>query len=155
MTNELQAGIVSALMLVFLKETYPVVLLERKAARLRKSTGNSNLRSTMTVSASPAELFKRAVFRPLKMLISPIVFLLSTYMAFVYGLLYLLFTTITEVFIDTYGFSQGVSGLAYLGLGVGMMLGLVSFGIASDRLLKRLSAKNGGGGCSPSPFFFY
>ena len=65
-------------------------------------------------------------------------------MAFVYGLLYLLFTTITEVFIDTYGFSQGASGLAYLGLGVGMLMGLVAFGMTSDKLIKRLSARNGG-----------
>jgi predicted MFS family arabinose efflux permease len=131
-------------MLVFLKETYPIVLLERKAARLRKSTGNPNLRSSMTLQISPAALFKRTLFRPIRMFLSPIVLTLSTYMAFVYGLLYLLFTTITEVFINTYGFSQGVSGLAYLGLGIGMMLGLVSFGITSDKLIKRLSAKNGG-----------
>lgn len=78
------------------------------------------------------------------MLISPIVLLLSTYMAFVYGLLYLLFTTISEVFIGTYGFSQGISGLAFLGLGIGMMFGLVAFGLASDKLMKRMTAKNGG-----------
>jgi predicted MFS family arabinose efflux permease len=80
----------------------------------------------------------------MKMLIfSPIVLALSTYMAFVYGLLYLLFTTITGVFTRTYGFSQGLAGLSFLGLGVGMMLGLVMFGLASDRILKRLSAADG------------
>jgi hypothetical protein len=60
-------------------------------------------------------------------------------MAFIYGILYLLFTTISSVFIGKYGFSQGSSGLAFLGLGVGMMLGLVAFGIASDKIIKKLS----------------
>ncbi|KAH6672043.1 multidrug resistance protein [Halenospora varia] len=138
------AGVLSIAMFLFLNETYPVILLEKKAARLRKETGNTNLRSALTMDIPPAELFKRTIFRPIRMLLSPIVFLLSTYMAFVYGLLYLLFTTISGVFIGTYGFSQGISGLAFLGLGIGMMVGLVSFGLVSDKLMKKMTAKNGG-----------
>ena len=72
---------------------------------------------------------------------SPIVLLLSIDMAIVYGYLYLLFTTITEVFQSTYHFSQGSVGLTYLGLGIGMFLGLGIFGAASDYILKRQSAK--------------
>jgi hypothetical protein len=34
---------------------------------------------------------------------------------FIYGLLYLFFTTIPSVFTQKYGFSVGLSGLAYLG----------------------------------------
>jgi len=142
--NTSQAGILTVAMLFFLKETYPVVLLERKAARLRKSTGNPNLRSAFTLDVSPSELFKRTFFRPTKMLMSPIVFLLSTHMAFVYGVLYLIFTTIPVVFTETYGFSGGTAGLAYLGLGIGMCLGLLVFGFSSDKLMQRLSAENGG-----------
>lgn len=131
-------------MLIFLQETYPVVLLERKAARLRKSTGNLNLKSSLALEISPSELFKQTIFRPLKMFISPIVLLLSIYMAFVYGILYLLLTTLTQVFIQTYGFSRGVAGLSYLGLGVGMVIGLVVFSLTSDRGMQRLAAANGG-----------
>jgi hypothetical protein len=131
-------------MVIFLSETYPPVLLERKAAALRKSTGNPHYRSILERDLPHRELFKRTIFRPLRMLVSPIVFLLSLYMAFVYGLLYLLFTTISEVFVSIYGFSQGISGLAFLGLGFGMMAGLVAFGIVSDKLLKSMTAKNGG-----------
>jgi predicted MFS family arabinose efflux permease len=144
MPNMSQAGILTVAMLVFLKETYPVVLLERKAARLRKSTGNPNLRSALTLDLSPAELFRRTFFRPVKMLMSQIVLLLSAYMALVYGILYLLFTTISQVFTETYDFSRGTDGLAYLGLGIGMMVGLGAFGFTSDKIMQRLSAKNGG-----------
>ena len=70
---------------------------------------------------------------------SPIVLALSTYMAVVYGYLYLLFTTITEVYEGQYRFSQGTVGLTYLGIGVGSMLGVIVFGIASDKILKAKS----------------
>jgi MFS family permease len=131
-------------MFIFLRETYGRTLLYQKAKRLRKETGNPNLRSALDLGLTHEELFKKSIFRPVKMLIfSPIVLALSVYMSFVYGLLYLLFTTITSVFVKTYGFSQGLSGLAFLGLGIGMMIGLVMFGAASDRILKSLSAVNG------------
>ena len=70
---------------------------------------------------------------------SPIVLALSTYMAVVYGYLYLLFTTITEVYEGQYRFSQGTVGLTYLGIGVGSMMGVIIFGIASDKILKAKS----------------
>jgi MFS family permease len=131
-------------MFFFLRETYEITLLNQKAARLRKETGNPNLRSALDLGLTTRALFKKSIVRPMKMLLfSPIVLALSTYMAFVYGLLYLLFTTITGVFTTTYGFSQGLSGLSFLGLGIGMLIGLTMFGVASDRILKHLTAKNG------------
>lgn len=123
-----------------LRETYPPIILERKAKKLRKETGNENLRSKLASPLSPAALFKVSIVRPMKLLIfSPIVLALSTYMAVVYGYLYLLFTTITEVYENQYHFSQGSVGLTYLGIGVGSMFGVVIFGIASDRILKAKS----------------
>lgn len=141
----IQAGAISLSALYFLRESYPPVLLERKAARLRKETGNPNLRSKLASGLTPRQLFKLAIVRPTKFLIfSPIVLLLSTYMAVVYGYLYLLFTTITEVYEKQYSFSPGTVGLTYLGIGVGALGGTVIFGIASDKTVKYLTAKHGG-----------
>jgi MFS family permease len=132
-------------MLVFLRETYAPRILELKARRLRKETGNPNLRSKLDTGLAPRELLIRSIVRPSKMLIfSPIVLLLSLYMAVVYGYLYLLFTTMTGVFEQTYHFSPSNVGLAYLGLGIGMFLGLVITGLTSDLGVKILSARNGG-----------
>ena len=125
-----------------LSESYPTTILEQKAKKLRKETGNQSLRSLLHSGLTPFNLFKRSIIRPAKMLFfSPIVLLLSIDMAVVYGYLYLLFTTITEVFQSRYHFSQGSVGLTYLGLGIGMFLGLAIFGAASDYILKRQSAK--------------
>lgn len=106
-------------------------------------SNNPDLRGKYTSTLAPLAVFKLAIARPLKLLIfSPIVLALSTFMAIVYGYLYLLFTTITEVFESSYGFSSGAVGLTYLGIGIGMLMGLLIFGIASDRIVKSKS-KNG------------
>lgn len=128
---------------MFLKETYPPILLERKAKRLRQESSNPNLRPKLGSDLSKRDRFESAIVRPLKLLIlSPIVLALSTFMAVVYGYLYLLFTTMTEVFESTYGFSSGAVGLTYLGIGIGSFMGLFVFGAASDRIVKHKS-KNG------------
>ena len=75
---------------------------------------------------------------------TPIVSLLCLYAAFVYGLLYLLLTTITQVFIEVYGWSLGKSGLAYLGLGVGFLLGVAIVGGTANRLVVKAAQNNNG-----------
>jgi MFS family permease len=128
--------------LIFLRETYEPVLLLKRTRRLQKETGNTQLRSKLDQGIPMSEYFKRALIRPSKMLVfSPIVLLLSIYMAVVYGYLYLLFTTLTDVFETTYHFSQGEVGLSFLGIGIGSMIGLIIFGALSDRIMKRMSAK--------------
>lgn len=157
------AGAFSILLFIFSRETYAPVLLERKAARLRKETGNPNLRSKLASNIPPREVFIRSIMRPMKMLFfSPIVFLMSLYVAVNYGILYLLFTTLTFVFegqckhypntntkrniplivlppLDH--FSSGAVGLSFLGTGVGMIGGMVVLGIVSDRIIKKHVAK--------------
>ncbi|KAF7623683.1 hypothetical protein AFLA_007410 [Aspergillus flavus NRRL3357] len=95
--------------------------------------------------ASTGQFLKQSLVRPMLLLVkSPIVLLLSTYMSLIYGVLYLFFTTISSVFTEQYGFSTGLSGLAYLGIGVGFMLGLVFVAGTNDRIMLKLAARNGG-----------
>jgi hypothetical protein len=75
---------------------------------------------------------------------SPIIFLLSLYMSVAYGLLYLLFTTITQVFIETYGWDPDICGLAYIGLGIGFLCGLVLVARVSDATVVRMTKANDG-----------
>lgn len=137
-----QSGAITITAFIFLRESYPPVLLERKAQKLRKETGNQELRSKLASPYTPKEVFKMSIIRPLKMLcLSPIVLATSIFIAVVYGYLYLLFTTLTNVFENTYHFSSGTVGLTYLGIGLGSMLGLVLFGSVSDRIVKAKSAR--------------
>lgn len=124
-------------------ETYAPTLLEERAARLRKETSEPAYQSKFTSTLPPRTVFKRAILRPLKLLfLSPIVSLLSLHVAFVYGLLYLLFTTFTTVFTGIYDFDTGSVGLTFLGLGIGSIVGVVVIGGTSDKIYKYYKAKN-------------
>ncbi|KAL0257856.1 hypothetical protein SLS55_007022 [Diplodia seriata] len=136
-----KAGALTIACFLFLRETYAPTLLRHKAARLRKTTGNAALCSKLDMGVPQRQLLLRAVLRPTKMLfLSPIVGLMSLYVAVVYGILYLLFTTFTFVFEGRYGFSSGTVGLTYIGIGVGMILGLALVGKLSDATLRKAKA---------------
>ncbi|KAI9743782.1 MAG: hypothetical protein M1818_002516 [Claussenomyces sp. TS43310] len=128
------SGLLTILCLFFMRESYAPYLLKRKVARLRKETGNMELRSKLDIGLSPKDLFWISIARPIKMLIfSPIVFTLSLYMGISYAYMYILFTTFTLVFEGQYGFSDSLVGLAYLGLGIGNVIGLSLFSYFSDK----------------------
>ncbi|KAF1946663.1 MFS general substrate transporter [Clathrospora elynae] len=130
------AGVIGGLTFAFIRETNAAVLLRWKAERLRKETGNQHLVLRSGITSTPRQMLAGAITRPLKMLIfSPIVLLISLYTGILFGLIFLLFTTFPSVFSGTYGFDAGMSGLVYLGLGIGMVSGLVLFSMLSDKLL--------------------
>jgi multidrug resistance protein len=138
------AGVVTVGTFIFLKETNPVILLERKAKRLREETGNHRLKSALESHVTGRQLLFLSLKRPFKLLfISPIVLSLSILMGINYGYLYLAFTTFPIVFQEVYGFSEGISGLAYLGIGLGCLLGLAVIGKYSDVIVIQMTAKSG------------
>jgi len=133
---------------LFLRETYPTVLLERKTTRLINETGNTNLRSKRDTGLTVQQLFIRAIVRPAGLLVlSPMILITSIYMGVVYGYQYLMFSTFTYVFQDQYGFPTKSVGLTFLGIGIGSLLGLLIIGVISDRIVKSRSKPGPG---SPS-----
>ncbi|KAF2869934.1 major facilitator superfamily domain-containing protein [Massariosphaeria phaeospora] len=144
------ACIVTVGLFVLLRETNPSVILERKTLRLRKELSRPELRNVLTSKGDAPTPSRRAVMtqgivRPLKLLfLSPIVLFLSLYLSFVFGLLYLLFTTITQVYIETYGWSPEMCGLAYIGLGLGSFMGVIFVARTSDATIIRLTKRNNG-----------
>jgi len=84
-----------------LPETYAPVLLKKRAEKLSKMTGKV-YRSRGDVEQGPTTLghaVKAALTRPWILLFrEPIVFLLSIYMAIVYGTLYMLFAAFPIVY---------------------------------------------------------
>ncbi|KAM0245868.1 hypothetical protein ACHAQJ_010426 [Trichoderma viride] len=136
------SGTFSLLFLAFARETYAAVLLRRKTIRLRKETGNPLLRSKLDSGLSTAAYMKRSVLRPFKMLIlSPISIICGIYVGIAYAYLYLLFTSLTPLFMEIYHFKTSYAGLAFLGLGVGCMIGVAFFSLTSDRNIKKKAAE--------------
>ncbi|KAH6884115.1 major facilitator superfamily domain-containing protein [Thelonectria olida] len=139
------AGAISILCFFLVTETYAPTLLEQKVKRLRKETGNQDLYSILDVNKlSNKKRFEHAIVRPLKMLFTqPPVFILSLYVAVVYGVLYLMFSTFTFVFAQQYGFGTGTIGLSYVPTGVGMLIGTMLFGVIADIIIKKKLEQNG------------
>ena len=109
-----------------------------------------NLRSKFDLQIAPRTLFLRSIVRPSKLLVlSPICLVLSVYSAFVYSIIYLMISTFTFVFQDSYGFSEGIVGLVFLSLGLGMLLGVVIQQAIGDRIMKRLADKLNKGKSKP------
>lgn len=79
------------LLLLFLEETYPPVVLINKAAELRRRTKNWGIHAKQEeIEVDFKELIVKNVSRPMRILFTePIVLLITLYMSFIYGLLYL------------------------------------------------------------------
>lgn len=131
---------------MFSYETYPPLLLQKRVDRLRTERDDENLRSALAVlSKSPRELLFTSITRPIRLLFgSLIVFGCSLYVAIGYGYMYLIFATISRVFLDRYHFNPSTVGLVFLGVGVGQFFSLALFSAYSDGLLKKLAKAKGG-----------
>jgi multidrug resistance protein len=109
-------------------ETYSPVILRRRAEKLSKMTGKV-YKSKIELDRGPRTVkqeFTVALSRPWILLFQePIVLLLSVYMAIIYGTLYMMFGAFPIVYQIERGWSQGVGGLAFLGVLVGMMLAVI------------------------------
>ncbi|KAF2808674.1 MFS general substrate transporter [Mytilinidion resinicola] len=139
------SGPFNLLMVFFMDESNHATILQRKTDRLRKELGRDDLHSQLEIRMTSRELLAKSIVRPMKFLTrSPIVFLISFYVAVCYGTLYLLFTTIPIVFEEKYGWSIQMTGLAYLGLGVGMFINIATIMRTNDRTVLRLRAANNG-----------
>lgn len=129
---------------IVLRETFSPVLLQRKAASIRCQTGNALVHVRDCPDIPLSERLWQASKRPLVLLgTDPIVMVLSLYTALVYGVKYLLFTTIPEIFREAYGWREGIVGLAPLGVGIGGLIALFFAGRYSDRIYLRQRDKKG------------
>ncbi|KAI9807024.1 MAG: hypothetical protein M1825_005741 [Sarcosagium campestre] len=130
----------------FIPETYGPVLLRKRAVELSRVTGKTyKTRQELDQGkTSVAAAFGTALSRPWILLFrEPIVLLLSIYMAIIYGTLYLCFGAFPIVFQQVRGWNEGVGGLAFLGVTVGMMVA-VGVSIPDNNRYKRIADKAGG-----------
>ncbi|KAJ5698282.1 hypothetical protein N7462_000287 [Penicillium macrosclerotiorum] len=122
------AGFVWILSTVLTPETYAPVLLRKRALALSRVTGKF-YRSKIDMEKGPvsaSELLKKTLSRPWVLLFKePIVLLSAIYVALVYGTLYMFFAAFPIVFEDIRGWNPGVGGLSFLGIMVGMIIGII------------------------------
>jgi hypothetical protein len=73
----------------------------------------------------PSEVFQRALVRPWVLLFrEPIVLVASLYMAIIYGTVYMFMGAMPIVYNERRGWSEGIGGLSFMGITVGIVLGV-------------------------------
>lgn len=89
----------------FIEESFPPVLLSRKANELRKLTGNWALHSKHQERDQSFKYWTRTyLLVPLEMLVDPICFLINLYASFIYAIIYLYVSPLLDIhkrLIDT------------------------------------------------------
>ncbi|KAM0415974.1 hypothetical protein ACHAPT_013073 [Fusarium lateritium] len=140
-------GVVWIAGMVLLPETYGPVLLRTRVKKLSEKTGRVYI-SRLDAEQGPktfSQVFKTSLSRPWLLLFQePIVFLLSIYMAIIFGTLYLLIGAFPIVYQEQRGWSPGIGGLAFLGIAsVGLLSG-VAYSIWENKRYAKVSAHHNG-----------
>jgi len=138
-------GFASAILVfLFQEESYGPIILVEKAKELRRLTRNWGIHAKQEeVEVDFKELLTKNISRPLRILFTePIVLLVTIYMSFIYGLLYLNLTAYALVFGEVYGWSLGVSGLPYIALIIGVMIAFAIIVLTNKNYVKKLKANN-------------
>ncbi|KAK0492784.1 major facilitator superfamily domain-containing protein [Armillaria luteobubalina] len=111
------AGFALIFLLLLLPETYEPTILLKRAQRLRKLTGNQELRSQGEKDKEGESLgavMQEALIRPFILAKEPVLMFANVYLGFVYAIFYLWFEAFPLVFTDIYHFNLGLSGLPFL-----------------------------------------
>ncbi|THX05056.1 MFS general substrate transporter [Aureobasidium pullulans] len=116
------AGVAFAFVAI-VKETYGPTLLRKRAAKKRKETGDPRWWSRFDEKKAFLPLLKVNLSRPFVLMVTePICIFWDVYVAIVYGTLYLSFVAYPIVFQQQRGWSPGLGGLAFCGIGIGNLL---------------------------------
>ncbi|TVY80618.1 Citrinin biosynthesis cluster MFS transporter mrr1 [Lachnellula suecica] len=120
-------GGVSWIVCACIKETYAPALLKQKAARIRKETGDDRFWCRYDQKMSIFQILKINLSRPFILSFTePILWFWNAYIAIIYGILYLCFVAYPLIYGGLRGWSAGFQGLAFVGIGVGTMLAIIT-----------------------------
>jgi multidrug resistance protein len=142
------AGVILIVTACLVPETYPPVLLRKRAERLSKMTGKVYMSRTDIDQGkiTLGEAFATGLKRPWILLFTePIVLLLSLYHAIIYGILYMLFGAFPIVYRLGRGWNEGISGLPFVAVAIGVVLA-ISYVIFYDnkQYMKKVNASGVG-----------
>ena len=141
------SGLLWILGTLLVPETYAPVLLRRRSEKLSKITGKV-YRSKLDIErgqVSISEAFKTSPSRPWILLFrEPIVLILSIYMAIIYGTLYLLFAAYPIVYQEARGWSEGIGGLPFLAILIGMLFAVGYSIVYDNKRYQKTTDRHGG-----------
>ncbi|KAI1792954.1 MFS transporter [Ganoderma leucocontextum] len=125
-------------------ETYVPVILKRKAQRLRKTDDPKWRAPIEQQSHNLARMVLYSIYTPFRLLLlDRMALALDIWSALLLGIIYLAFQAFPIIFMDVHGFNVQDTGLAFLGIGLGMFLGLATQPFW-NRLFREVALKHNG-----------
>ncbi|KAM3431447.1 hypothetical protein NHJ13734_007301 [Beauveria thailandica] len=128
-----------------LPETYPPVLLKRKAQQLRKTTRDSRWwHPQEKEKINVSNILVKYVSRPIRMFLTePTLAFVAIYASFVYGLLFLTLEVFPIVFLEQRKYGTVVSTLPFLAIIVGVVCAIL-INLANQPIYIKAMKKNNG-----------
>jgi MFS family permease len=110
---------------VFFPETRGGAKLHKRAKQLNKATGDERYVAEDDIYTPDLKsMLKASSVKAIRMLVTePVVFAFGLWIAFCWAVVFLFLSVIPITFSEKRGWSEGVSGLPYISLGVGTFLG--------------------------------
>ncbi|RDW69931.1 hypothetical protein BP5796_08328 [Coleophoma crateriformis] len=122
-----------AIAVIFMKETS-----KQRILYLRNKKRGIKIPSQETSAKFIFNKLCTAIWRPVDMMIfEPLVCFLSIYTGFAFAMMFSFFGSYNYVFTSVYGFTERGVGLAFIGLIVGFLLAIATFGIFDHTFYRR------------------
>ncbi|KAJ5168625.1 uncharacterized protein N7482_004219 [Penicillium canariense] len=119
-TNMAFVGVIMV-MIGLIPETYAPVILKRRAAKLRKETGNPNIITEQEQQKlTLRDIARTSLIRPITMIMTePVLDLMCMYIVLIYSMLYAFFFAYPVIFGKLYGYNDGQIGLMFIPILIG------------------------------------
>lgn len=117
-------GLIILIDVGLLSETYAPILLKRRAVKMRRETGNEKYYAQHEeFRLDFKEYVSLHLLRPFAMLATPIVFFIAMFASYVFGILYLVVTSIPIAFELSYNWQGTVTTLPLVSVAIGAWIG--------------------------------
>lgn len=125
-TNMAFAGVI-LILIGLIPETYAPVILKRRAARMRKETGNPNIITEQEQKKiSLGDIARTQLVRPITMIMTePVLDLMCMYIILIYSMLYAFFFAYPVIFGRLYNYNDGQIGLMFIPILIGAGISLL------------------------------
>ncbi|KAF2480130.1 putative major facilitator superfamily transporter [Neohortaea acidophila] len=141
------AGVCELAFILFFRETYKPTILRRRAARLRRETGDDGYKTAFDREGTDSSTMTvlKAMARPAKVIYSSsLLQILSIWGALVFAMFYVFSTSLPDMLQDLYDFSPALTGVSFLTFSAGSICGIAICNFVSDWLYIKLEKKHGG-----------
>lgn len=116
------------IIVAFIPETFAPVILKRRAAKLRRETGNPKIMTEQEAQGlSVNEMMRACLLRPLYFAVTePVLDLMCFYVCLIYSLLYAFFFAYPVIFGELYGYKDNLIGLMFIPILIGASIALAT-----------------------------